>query len=163
VLRHYSNLLHATRLGWAVAGGIPWLWPLLATLHLVGMALLIGCAGTMDLRLLGVGKDLPLRPMRGLLPWARLGFAIALTTGIALYAGNPEQYQNGAFFFKMLFMVLAGLNDLLFYATGLSQRVDAVRAGQDVPMRAKLTAVASLVLWFGVMFWGRMLTFFQTT
>src|SRR5580693_690728 len=58
VLRHYSNMLHATWLGWAVAGGIPWLWPVFAILHSFGMALLIGCVGTLDLRMLGIGKAL---------------------------------------------------------------------------------------------------------
>ena len=41
-----------------------------------------------------------------------------LFTGIGLYAGNPGQYQSLAFLFKMLFVVLAGLNALLFYTSG---------------------------------------------
>ncbi len=63
----------------------------------------------------------------------------------------------------MLCVVLAGLNALLFYTTGLYRRVNPIGAGQDVPMAAKLSAVASLFLWFGVIFWGRMLSFLSDT
>ena len=154
-------MLHATWFGWAVAGGIPWLWPLFATFHSLGMALLIGCIGTLDLRLLGIGKALPVGPMGRLTPWGILGFVITLITGIGFYAGSPEQYQSFAFAAKMACIVLAGVNVTLSHLTGLAHRVEAVGAGQDAPIAAKLSAVTSLFLWIGVMFWGRMLTFFS--
>jgi hypothetical protein len=163
MVMHYSNILHQTRFGWAVAGGVPWLWPCFKTLHFIGMALLIGVAGTRDLRMLGVAKGLPLRPLSRLLPWGILGFLITVITGVGFYMGNPAQYQSVAFAAKMAFVALAGVNTMLFYLTGLSRRVDPVGAGQDVPVAAKLTAVSSLFLWFGVMFWGLMLPFFSNT
>jgi hypothetical protein len=156
-------MLHATWLGWAIAGGIAWLWPLFATLHFFGMALLIGCIVLIDLRMLGVGKAIPIGPLKQLIPWGLFGFAINLVTGVGFYAGNPEQYQSFAFVAKMTCIVLAGLNAIAYYATGLARRVDAVGAGQDVPIAAKLSAVASLFLWLSVIFWGRMLLFFSTT
>ena len=163
VLRHYSNMLHATWLGWAVAGGIPWLWPLFAILHSFGMALLIGCTGALDLRMLGIGKALPVGPIERLAPWGILGFVITVITGIGFYAGSPEQYQSFAFAAKMACIVLAGVNLILSRLTGLANRVEAVGAGQDVPIAAKLSAAMSLFLWIGVMFWGRMLTFFSNS
>jgi hypothetical protein len=163
VLRHYSNMLHATWVGWAVAGGIPWLWPLFAILHSFGIALLIGCVATLDLRLLGVGKALPAGPIERLAPWGIVGFVITLITGIGFYAGSPEQYQSSAFAAKMACIVLAGANIMLSQLTGLAHRVEAVGAGQDAPLAAKLSAVTSLFLWITVMFWGRMLTFFSNT
>ena len=59
----------------------------------------------------------------------------------------------------MLFVLLAGINVSLFYFTGLSRRVDCLGAGEDAPIAAKLIAGASLFLWFGVLYWGRMLPF----
>jgi hypothetical protein len=47
----------------------------------------------------------------------------------------------------------------LFYVTGLAKRVDATGAGQDAPTGAKLVGATSLILWIGVMYWGRMLPF----
>jgi hypothetical protein len=124
------------------------------------MALLVGCVGVLDLRMLGVAKGLPIGPMQKLLPWATLGFVINLVTGIGFYAGNPEQYQSWAFVAKIFFIALAGVNAILFYATGLYRRVNPIPAGQEAPAAAKLLALTSLILWVGVIFWGRMLPMF---
>jgi len=163
MVRYYSNLLHATHFGSAAAGGVPWLPPVFATLHFVGMALLIGCVGIIDLRMLGVGTGLPIAPLQRLLPWGALGFGLSVFSGVGVYAGNPRQFQSWAFFFKMLCVALAGLNALLFYTSGLHRRANPVGAGQAVPMAAKLSAIASLLLWFGVIFWGQMLSFLNDT
>jgi len=62
----------------------------------------------------------------------------------------------------MLFIALAGVNVFVFYALGLSRRIEAVGPGQDAPLGAKITAAVSQFLWVGVMFWGRMLPFLGT-
>jgi hypothetical protein len=161
VISHYSRLLHQTWLGWALAGGVPWLGPAFEILHFVGMALLFGYVAVFDLRLLGVAKGLPIRAIRRLAPWGLLGFIINLITGVGFYAGSPDQYQSLAFAAKVACIVLAGLNALLFRTSGLSARVEPVRAGEDAPFSAKTAALASLLLWTGVMFWGRMLQVFS--
>ena len=157
---YYARILHRSWLGMAVGGGVPWLWPFFTTLHFFGMVLLIGVVAAIDLRMLGVAKALPLKPLSRLLPWAMLGFALNFVTGLGLYAANPDQFQTWAFFAKMACVVLAVINGLHFYASGLHRRTEAVQAGEDVPPAAKLAAAASLALWFGVIFWGRMLSSF---
>jgi hypothetical protein len=141
-----------------------WAWPLCESLHFIGMAMLVGVAGVIDLRLLGMAKGLPLGPLQRLMPWAALGFAINLITGFVFIAGNPRQYIGPplslSFAAKMLFILLAGLNVFLFYTTGLKRLVDRVEAGHDAPLGAKVSAAVSLFLWVGVMYWGRMLQFF---
>ena len=140
-----------------------WAWPLCESLHFIGMAMLVGVAGVIDLRLLGMAKGLPLGPLQRLMPWAALGFVINLITGFVFIAGNPRQYVGPplslSFAAKMLFILLAGLNVLLFYITGLKRLVDRVEAGHDAPLGAKVSAAVSLFLWIGVMYWGRMLPF----
>ncbi len=159
MVQTFSVWLHGTRLSWAVAGGVPWIWPLCETLHFMGLALLVGIVGVLDLRI-GVAKALPLGPLQRLMPWAILGFTINLVTGFLFFAGDPTQYlHNVAFAWKLIFIGLAGVNVILFYVTGLYRRVDNVAAGHDVPPAAKLVAAVSLVLWIGVMYWGRMLPF----
>ncbi len=156
----FSVWLHSTNVSWAVAGGIPWIWPLCETLHFMGLALLVGIVGVLDLRMLGMAKELPIRPLQRLVPWAVAGFVVNMITGFLFFAGDPFQYiHNIAFGFKMLFIVLAGVNVALFYVTGLNRKVDGVEAGQDVVLGAKVVAAVSLFLWIGVMFWGRMLPF----
>ena len=160
---YYSKLLHQTSFGLAMGGAVPWLWPLFKVLHFAGMSLFAGACIAFNLRLLGVARDLPVEPLRKLARWGTLGFAITAITGLGFYAGFPNQYMNWPFFFKMVCVVLAGMNVLLYHTTGLHRRVDRIGAGQDVPFAAKVFAVTSLSLWCGVMFIGRMLSVFSDT
>jgi len=140
--------------------GSRWIWPGGEAVHFMGLALLFGTIGALDLRLLGMAKRMPLAPLHRLVPWGALGFAMCFVTGFLFFVGEPSQYiPNGVFWLKMLFIALAGLNVLLFYASGVFRPVKALGPGEDAPKPAKVIAAVSLVLWLGVMFWGRMLPF----
>ena len=155
--------LHTTRLSWAMSGGYPWLWPTCETLHFIGLAMLVGIVATLDLRMIGMAKGIPIASLQKLMPWGIAGFVLNVITGLLFFTGDPLQYLNNvAFWWKMAFIGLAGVNVLLFYATGLAKRVDATLAGQDAPLGAKFVGAASLILWFGVMYWGRMRPFIGT-
>lgn len=137
-----------------------WVWPTCETLHFIGLALLIGNVGLLDCRLLGVGKGIAIRPLNRFVRWGVLGFAINLVTGVLFFVGNPKQYiYNIAFGWKLAFIILAGVNVLLFYATGLARTVDRLGPGDEAPVGAKVIAAVSLALWFGVMYMGRMLPY----
>jgi hypothetical protein len=140
-----------------------WVLPLCESLHFIGMAMLVGIVGVFDLRLLGMAKRLPVAPLQRLMPWALLGFVLSLGSGLVFITANPRQYVaplSLSFVAKMFFILLACLNVLFFYASGLKRAVDGVDAGQDAPLGAKVSAVVSLFLWVGVMYWGRVLQFF---
>jgi hypothetical protein len=140
-----------------------WVLPVCESLHFIGMAMLVGIVGVFDLRLLGMAKRLPVAPLQRLMPWALLGFVLSLGSGIVFITSNPRQYLaplSLSFVAKMFFILLACLNVLFFYATGLKRAVDGVDAGQDAPLGAKVSAGVSLFLWVGVMYWGRVLQFF---
>ena len=82
-----------------------------------------------------------------------------LITGIIFFVGAPFQYvHNGVFQLKLVFMLLAGLNALIFEFKILP-KMPGLEPGQHAPPAAKMTAAVSLVLWLGVMFLGRMLPF----
>jgi hypothetical protein len=158
-LQTFAVWLASTRLSGFVTGH-SWVWPACETLHFMGLALLIGNVGLLDLRLLGVAKQLPPAPLSRFVRWAVLGFVINLLTGIMFFAGNPFQYINNvAFGWKIAFIVLAGVNVLLFYATGVFRKVEALRAGDEAPASAKIIAATSLFLWVAVMYMGRMLPY----
>ena len=137
-------------------------WPLCEVLHFIGLALLIGTVGILDLRMMGVAKQLPIGPIQRLIPWGVLGFVLCLLTGLVFVAGEPFRapilmLRNLSFQLKMLCVGLAGLNVLVFYVTGLARKVDALQPGEKAPTGARVIAVVSLVLWIGVMYFGRML------
>ncbi len=152
--------LQHTSLSSAVTGNA-WIWPVLETLHFLGLSLLIGTIGLFDLRLLGMGKGLPPGLLSRLIPWGMAGFAINVITGTLFFVGEPANYVNNiAFYFKMTFVALAGINVLAFYLT-MAKKVEALGPDEDAPLGAKVVAVASLALWIGVMAAGRLLTFYH--
>jgi len=140
-----------------------WIVPAWKTLHYVAIAVLVGVVGLVDLRIFGVAKGLPLRPLQRLMPWAVMAFVVAALSGYALLRINPANSfgppVNVAFAAKILFLVLIGLNDILYFATGLKRQVDGVGAGERTSASAKIVAGVSLALWAGVLYWSRMLTF----
>jgi len=140
-----------------------WFVPLWKTLHYFAVAGLVGIVGLIDLRILGVAKGLPLRPLQRLMPWAFVSFLVTAVSGYALSRIDPANTigppVNVAYAAKILFLVLIGLNDVLYFATGLKRQVDGVGAGDNTSASAKIVAAVSIALWIGVVYWSRMLTF----
>jgi hypothetical protein len=138
----------------------PWLWPVMQTLHLVGFTLLFGTVGFFDLRALGFANGIPLAAMHRLVPWGVAGFIGNLLLGIVFFSGHPDQYfYNNAFRLKLIFMVIAGVNILAFYGTGIFKEIKTLPAAAPVPARIKIIAAVSLGAWVGVLVCARLITF----
>jgi hypothetical protein len=136
-----------------------WVWPVGEALHFIGMSLLVGVIGILDLRMLGVAKGLPVRPLHDMVPWGVAGFILNIITGFTFYAGDPFQYiHNPAFWWKMGFIAAAGLNILAFYLF-VYNHIARLGPGEECPGSAKAVGGLSLLLWCGVMYFGRMLPF----
>ena len=94
-----------------------WGWPLVESVHFMGLCLLVGSIFLFDLRLLGVMRRVPIATVHRLIPFGLLGFAINIATGSLFLLTEPDQYiYNPSFHFKLLFLTLAGLNIIVFYA-----------------------------------------------
>ncbi len=154
-----SAWIKATQLS-ALVTETAWVWPVLQTVHFFGLVMLIGMALLLDLRILGFGKGLRPGGIHSMMRIGIIGFVLNILTGIGFLAGDPEHFLgNPAFAAKMAFLAAAGTNVLLFYATGLGRKVDAMEPEDDAPAGAKFIAVTSLVTWAGVMYCGRMLPY----
>ena len=137
-----------------------WLYPIVEIAHIFGIVLLAGAAAMWDLRLLGVSRRLPVSLMeRHLLPWARVGFAIVLPTGLMMFVAHAvEMATNPAFQLKVTLIVLAVANTVVFHR-GVFRSVQRWDIAQGTPPAAKRAAAASLVLWAGVIACGRLLAY----
>jgi hypothetical protein len=142
--------------------GYRWSWPALETLHFLGLCMLIGAVLIMDLRLIGFQRVIPLSAVHSLKPLAITGFAINLTTGLGFLFGDPTLYVvNYAFWVKMGLVLLAGLNFLLF-AFKIEPSLASLGPTDATPPSAKAVGAASLVFWFGVLAYGRLLPYLGT-
>ena len=152
--------LEQTPVGAAVRESL-WLFPALETLHLLGMIVLVGTIGAFDLRLLGWVmlrqrvSDLANR----LLPWTWVGFAVQVITGALLCSSEAVKvYSNPAFRFKMLLILLAGLNALIFHLV-VFRNVAAWDNREVTPVPAKIAGLVSILLWIGIVAAGRFIGF----
>lgn len=137
-----------------------WLYPIVEIAHILGIVLLAGAAAMWDLRLLGVSRRLPVRLMeRHLLPWARVGFAVVLPTGLMMFVAHAmEMATNPAFQVKVTLISLALLNAALFHR-GVFRSVEGWDVERPAPVPARIAAGVSLVLWAGVIACGRLLAY----
>ena len=139
-----------------------WAWPMLETLHYLGLSLLLGTVGIFDLRVLGLAKGIPPGTLHKLIPLGIAGWCVNLLTGIVFFSGFPEQYfYNPAFWWKGTFMSIAAINVGVFYLSNSFREVKTMPAGADAPFNAKIIAGTSLTAWLAVLICGRYLTFFR--
>jgi hypothetical protein len=144
-----------------------WAWPICEMIHFIGMALLIGSIGLLDFRMLGFFKGLPIHKLEALVPLGIAGFIANFVTGtifiLANPVGGPSAYLTTlALQIKLVLILIAGLNALAYYVTGISKQMAAIGPKDDAPLNARLIAGLSLVLWFGVILFGRLIMYNDT-
>lgn len=154
----FVSWMQTTSLSHAIVSYL-WVWPAAESAHFIGLALIIGTVGFFDLRLAGAFKSVPVSAAHDLMPFALVGFAVNGLTGLIFLIGHPEQYaHNVAWWWKVACLALAGVNAVVFEFT-IGKRTVQLGAGEDTPVAAKAIGVISILAWFGVLFWGRMLPF----
>ena len=137
-----------------------WGYPAVETLHISGLALLFGAAVAFDLRLLGVAPLLPVDGVaRFLLPLARIGFGLAILSGLVLFMMQARTFAvMPLFFIKMAAVAIAVFNTMIFHR-GIFMSVGRWRDASRTPPRAQIAAVVSLVCWALALVCGRFLAY----
>lgn len=138
-----------------------WIYPAANVGHILALSLLAASVAVMDLRLLGAFREtvpaaviVPARRM------AMLALTLMLLTGLTLFTAEASHVaMNPVFQIKMGLIALAVLNALIVQRT-LSAVLAKTPAMTPLPMRFRLAAVISLVLWFCVAAAGRLIAYF---
>jgi hypothetical protein len=138
-----------------------WAYPIVEIVHIIGFVVLVGAAFLFDLRLLGVSRGLPVTQLaRHLLRWSRVGLFVVVPTGFLMFMTNAAKLaENPVFRIKLILIVLAGINALVFRLWTLNS-VEDWNVNEPSPLAAKLSAVFSLVAWSTVISCGRLIAFF---
>jgi len=137
------------------------MYPLVESSHVLSLTLFVGLTTMMDLRLLGLTlRHVPVSQVTArLLPWIRVGFGVMAFTGVLLFYAIPvRNYQNIFFRVKMVLLVLALIN-VWYFHTRTERTVDAWDLAARTPKAARVAAIASLVLWAGIVVSGRMIAY----
>ena len=137
------------------------LFPLLESIHVIGLSLVFGTIAIIDLRLLGAASSE--RPFKRMAPdvlkWTWAAFALTALTGSLMFITNASVYYHNFYFrSKMLLLILAGINMLSFELTlgRTAHRWDNTRSA---PPAGRVVAVLSLAIWISVIFAGRLIGF----
>ena len=138
-----------------------WLFPVIETIHIFGIILLVGGTSILDLRLMGLTfRDESVTKLaKRFLPWAWAGFITQVLTGLLMFASEAtKMYINTAFQIKMLMIVAAGVNALVFHSLAY-QSVGKWENDPVAPVSARVAGLISILFWFGIVAAGRWIAY----
>lgn len=139
---------------WVRESSSLWSYPMILTLHTLGLAFLVGVNAAIDLRIAGFGSSEPIAPMEKLFPVMWIGFWVNAVSGLALtIADATTKLINPVFYIKLIFIALAMMTMRLLQRRVFSGQ--SLAAGR-MPAAAKALAWASLTFWAAAITAGRL-------
>ena len=91
-------------------------FPLVLSVHSIGMGIVVGLLIMLDIRVLGFRKDVPLVAFDRLMGLAWIGFGINAVSGTLLFMADGERLiVNWPFLAKMVCVVLGGASALALW------------------------------------------------
>jgi hypothetical protein len=143
---------------WVVGSDSIWAYPMILTMHTVGLGIVVGAAVIVDLRLLGVGPGIPLEEVERLFPIFWVGFFINLVSGVMLFVSEAADKATQPVFLLKLLLIAIGV-----VVTARIRR--RLFGGGSPPILAAATgrtlAVTSLVVWGGAIVAGRLMAYLK--
>jgi hypothetical protein len=132
-------------------------FPVIVTVHTLGMGFLAGASAAIDLRILGFAPQMPLTLMRRFVPLLWLAFAMNAVSGILLLIAYPTKaFTNPVFYVKVC---LIGVAVWLVYRIGHEVLSSPGIDREPIAARAKKLAAASLASWIALIAAGRLLAY----
>lgn len=137
------------------------LFPLIESTHVFGLALVFGTILVIDLRLLGVASRRRsfYRMASEILKWTWTAFALTALTGALMFTTNARVYYHNVFFrAKMLLLLLTAINIVVFELTA-GRQIHLWEKSASPPPIGKVVAALSLAMWISIICLGRIIGF----
>ena len=138
-----------------------WGYTIVETSHVVSMCFFLAFLVMMDLRMAGVafrGTPFSLLQQR-FFKGQMFGFGLSSVTGGILVYQEPTRFYGNIFFWiKMVLLVLAGINAMVFHYT-VYRRVDRWDLDEVPPTSARFAGFTSLGLWAFIIISGRLIAY----
>jgi hypothetical protein len=146
----------ATPLGDAIRES-QWLFPVIESVHLIGLVFVAATVLLVDMRLLGLGlRDQPVsRLARGVQPYLLASVVVMIITGTLLFVSEAIKcYYSPAFWVKITCLAV-----VIVYTFTIRKRVVVMDETRGGPALRKAVAIVSILLWAGVGWGGRWIGF----
>ena len=155
--------LEKTSVGMAIRDS-SWLFPVIESIHVLGIVVLVSSTGLFDLRLLGRGflrRQSVSQLAKEMMPWVWSSFAVMAVTGSLMFSSEATKCYTSWFFrIKLVLLVLTGLNAFIFQF-GAYRHVAAWDDSTMVaPRPARIAAWVSLILWAFIVGAGRGIAYY---
>jgi hypothetical protein len=126
-------------------------YPVVITLHSIGLAILVGLLVVIDLRVLGFAQRMPLPALRPLMKVVWMGFCVNALSGAMLFCIDAKKDFYSNLFRTKLALILLGLF--------LGVLIQANLPHTHIAPRTKAWALFSLLCWTGAIISGRLLAY----
>jgi hypothetical protein len=159
LMRDVLAWMEASMLGELVRETGVWTYAILNLGHILGISTLFGAIVVLDLRLLQVTQRVPIAALaRVTVPLAKVGFTLAVATGVAMICTNATEYVGNPFLLIKFPAILLGLMNV-----GIISRLPSWRATRERELTPRenrqlaLMGGLSLVSWLTAVSAGRMI------
>jgi hypothetical protein len=133
-------------------------YPMMIACHAIGMAIMVGLALALDMRLLGWFQGIPYTALNRFLGIAWVGFTINFLSGAALFTTQATSYvTDGTFLLKMGF-VFAGVIAAVLLQSAINRDSAGWRSA-TAPGGIRFIAVVSIICWVGATVTGRLIAY----
>jgi len=132
-----------------------WAYPTILTLHTVGLGVLVGANWMVDLRVLGVGRAIPLSILARAFPIMWAGFWVNAISGVLLFVADPAKGTTTIFMWKLAIIAVGVAIILLLKRKVYGRGVEMDRASFGV----KTMAALSLLVWIAAIATGRWMAY----
>jgi hypothetical protein len=135
-----------------------WGYPIMITLHSLGLAIMVGLSVVLSLRVLGLFAVIPYDSLRRLLRIAWLGFLVNFLSGSCLFANSATRFIVDWLFILKMTMVIVGAMLVGIMQMKIKTAVSA-GGGEAAGVGLKVIAWATIAAWAVGMVAGRFIAY----
>lgn len=133
-------------------------YPFANLIHILGLIMLVGGIGILDLRLAGLFRRIPAAALSSALtPIAIAGLLLMIPSGATMFAADASSLVNSTTFRWKLVLIGLALTNAIAFRLIWQRRMD--RWDSDPPALGRLMAGSSLLLWLSVASLGRWIAY----
>ena len=138
-----------------------WGYPIMLSLHIIGLAVVVGIFTVYNFRLLGFFNSLEFEPFLDFFRLAWLGLLVNFVSGFTLFSSQATFYVTNVPFLVKIFSIISGSLLALKIQLRLRSMVKARENRITKPnWEDRFYAMISLIIWTSAIFGGRLIAYF---